>query len=357
MGELVKDPVFKEESTQINQNWKVLEAYLQLNGHHLDLLQAPRQFAVGFGNINYYIRFDGVPAVLRRPPMGLITPGSNDMLREAKILKALEPHFSLAPKCLFVGSDTNIWGVPFFIMEFRPGVIIHSSIPSYINDKIAVAKTLTAELINILTSLHAIEPNRIGLEKLGRSGDYFARTVRGWCKRAEIAWGPELPKEVLQIKSWLEKQVPEEQTPVLLHNDFKLDNIIFDPTSFKPTALIDWDLGTRGDALWDLAVLLSYWAEPNDPDSMRTLRQMPTLEPGFPSRETVIQTYAEETGRNISNINMYRVLAQFRLAVVFRQIFRRYRDSEEVNERASAFDELSIGLLNFACDISRGDFH
>jgi len=357
MGEIEEDPVFKDETSQINQNWEVLKAYLKLNGHYLNLSEAPRQFAAGFGNINYFIKFDGKPAVLRRPPMGLITPGANDMLREAKILQALETHFLLAPKCLFIGRDINVWGVPFLIMEYRPGMIIHSSIPSFINDKEAVAKIVTAELINILKNLHAIEPNSIGLENLGRSGNYFARTARGWFKRAEVAWQDEIPKEVSQIKSWLEKQMPEEQTPVLLHNDFKLDNIIFDPISFKPSALIDWDLGTRGDALWDLAVLLSYWAEPGDPDAMLTLRQMPTLEPGFPTRETVIQKYAEETGRKTTSINVYRVLAQFRLAVVFQQIFRRYRDSEEVNERASAFDELSIGLLKFTSGISGGDFH
>ena len=72
-----------------------------------------------------------------------------------------------------------------------------------LSNKEAVAKIVTAELINILKNLHAIEPNSIGLENLGRSGNYFARTASGWFKRAEVAWQDEMPKEVSQIKSWL----------------------------------------------------------------------------------------------------------------------------------------------------------
>ncbi|MDA1309569.1 MAG: phosphotransferase family protein, partial [Proteobacteria bacterium] len=114
------------------------------------------------------------------------------------------------------------------------------------------------------------------------------------------------------------------------------------------------DLGTRGPPLWDLAVLLSYWAEPGDPPAMRDLGQMPTTAPGFLQRAEIAERYGGLSKRDISEIRQYRVVAQFRLAVVFRQIFRRYRDSGEENPRAGAFDELADGLLNFTMDVMAG---
>ncbi|MBH67671.1 MAG: phosphotransferase family protein [Rhodospirillaceae bacterium] len=348
--------IFIEKDIQINQNWTALKAHLATKGHHIDLSSAPRQFAAGFGNINYYVLFDGAPAVLRRPPMGPVTPGSNDMLREGKILESLAEAFHLAPQCLYIGRDLSILGAPFLIMEYRPGLIIHSKMPDDLRDKAEAAKKLSEELVNILAELHAIKPDSIGLEGLGRPSEYLARTARGWLKRADFAWQDSRPVAVSKIQAWLENNLVEEQPAVLLHNDFKLDNIILDPTDLKPRALIDWDLGTRGDALWDLAVLLSYWAQPGDPEPMMNLKQMPTLEVGFPDRQSVIEQYAQRTARDLSNIRFCRVLAQFRLAVVFQQIFLRYKDTEEVNKRAAAFDKLSIGLLDFAVEISEGTF-
>ena len=131
------------------------------------------------------------------------------------------------------------------------------------------------------------------------------------------------------------------------HNDYKLDNIILEPIDFRPKALIDWDLGTRGDAIWDFAVLLSYWAQKDDPTAMQALKQLPTLEPGFPKRDELIGQYAERTKQNISQIIPYKVLAQFRLAVVFQQIFLRYQHSEETNSEDKNFDKLALGLLDF----------
>ena len=67
----------------------------------------------------------------------------------------------------------------------------------------------------------------------------------------------------------------------------------------SPVALIDWDLGTRGDPLWDLAVLLSYWAEPNDPKPMLQLAQMPTASIGFPRRQDIIDIYSFKKSHNL----------------------------------------------------------
>ena len=356
MSALSEHSIFVSRESQVQQNWLCLQFYLSSFGHDLNLEIQPKQFAAGFGNLNYLITFNGRTAVLRRPPMGPLAPGSNDMLREGKILRCLSPSFPLAPRCLFLGEDVKVLGNPFLIMDYRPGIVIGSNLPEMWASDASVTKKVTGHLLEILIELHNISPNEIGLSKLGRPEGYLERTANGWFKRAQIMWPAELPKTVHYIMSWLEDNKVAEQAPVLLHNDFKLDNIIFNPKNLSPVALIDWDLGTRGDPLWDLAVLLSYWAEPNDPKPMLQLGQMPTASIGFARRQDIIDIYASKSGRDVANIKYYRVLAQFRLAVVFKQIFEKYKEQENLTSNVSRFDSLSLGLLEFAVQVAKGEF-
>jgi aminoglycoside phosphotransferase (APT) family kinase protein len=356
MLERCEESVFLHKDVQVNQNWSSLRLHLRLAGHELDLTHDPQQFSAGFGNLNYYIILDGKPAVLRRPPMGPLVQGANDMLREGRILLSLSDVFPLAPNCLFLEQSTKTIGAPFLIMEYRPGIVIGPNLPEQWKGKCNIPEKLTTLLIEILTKLHAIEPDKVGLGGLGKPEGYLARTGRGWFKRAQMAWPMALPDLVNDIMFWLEDNIIIEQSTALLHNDFKLDNIILDPRTLEPQALIDWDLGTCGDPLWDLAVLLSYWTELDDPSAMLNLNQMPTKSPGFLGREDIIKIYGEKTGRDMSNIRYYRVLAQFRLAVVFRQIYNRYKESGERNSQVRNFDRLSLGLLDFTMEVANGSF-
>jgi aminoglycoside phosphotransferase (APT) family kinase protein len=99
-----------------------------------------------------------------------------------------------------------------------------------------------------------------------------------------------------EIHQWLDAQPFEARRPTILHRDLKLNNVIIDPSTLTARAVVDWDMGTRGDPLFDLATLLSYWSEPADPECLRTLNQMPTTLPGFWSRDVAARRYAALTG-------------------------------------------------------------
>lgn len=356
MSDLSEELNFVNRELQIQQNWSRLQSYLMSVGHNLCLQNEPRQFSAGFGNLNYLVNFDGVSAVLRRPPMGPLQPGANDMLREGKILRSLSCSFPLSPGCLFIGDTTEVLGTPFLILEYRPGIVIGSTLPVRWMKNQTVPKKITEHLLEMLINLHNISPAEVGLLDLGSPEGYLARTANGWFKRAQLMWSTDLPITVNYIMAWLNHNMIVEQPPVLLHNDFKLDNVIFNPDNLEPIALIDWDMGTRGDPLWDLAVLLSYWTEPHDPAAMLQLGQMPTTFPGFLKRKQIIDLYGSRSGRDISNIRYYRVLAQFRLAVVFKQIYEKYKNDPNSNARTSKFDSLSRGLLEFATEVARGTY-
>jgi aminoglycoside phosphotransferase (APT) family kinase protein len=129
--------------------------------------------------------------------------------------------------------------------------------------------------------------------------------------------------------------------------------MIFDPTTLAPVAVIDWDMGTRGDPLWDVAVLLAYWVEPGDPDCLYHMRQMPTAQPGFWRRHEVLDAYQRLTGRSVGDFTFYRVLALFRSAIVFLQLFDRWRRDPGPNQRSARFDALGCDLLDYAFEVTR----
>lgn len=347
-------PSFASRAGAVPQAWDRLESHLAAHGLALDRGCEPRQFAAGFGNLNYLIQVDGQPAVLRRPPLGPIPPGANDMARESRILTRLWQAFPLAPRCLHYCADEAVLGAPFLIMQYRPGLVIGAEMPEAFRGDRAAAAGLGAMLVRELVHLHAVDVAAVGLQDLGRPEGFLARTAAGWSKRAALAWQSGTPAVLKELLDWLAAHEPPGQAATLLHNDFKLDNFVLHPGTLEPVALLDWDMGTRGDPLMDLAVLLSYWSEAGDPDVMRDLRQMPTAEPGFPTRAEAAQTYSRLSGRDLSDFLYYRVLAMLRLSVVFMQLNRRYREGGTRDPRFAGFGKLAEGLLELAASISRG---
>jgi aminoglycoside phosphotransferase (APT) family kinase protein len=345
---------FRLPATTVFQDWSGLQRYLETQGLHLNLQYTPRQFAGGFGNLNYCVEINGNIAVLRRPPPGLIPPGANDMAREFRVLSKLWRGYAPAPRCLHFCSDAAILGAPFLLIEYRPGLIIRGKLPDHLVHQKDIGSTLTNLLVELLAELHAVDPTAIGLGDFGRPEGFLERTLHGWRKRAEIAASDVSLNLTHDLVNWLTDHIVPDQEPSLLHGDFKLDNVILDLTGGRVIAVIDWDLATRGDPLFDLATMLSYWPQPNDPAVMHQLGQMPSAGHQFPRREDVVQKYAAVTGRNISNFLFYRVLAMFRLGIVFLQLYNRNKQGALVDQRFSNFNILGLNLLEFAHEISAG---
>lgn len=337
----------------VPQDWASLARYLARCGTALGAT-APRQFAGGFGNLNYLIAIDGCPAVLRRPPGGKLPSGANDMAREYRILSALWRAYPLAPRALFFCADPAVLGAPFQIIEHRAGIVIRDALPPGTAGRPEIGAALSRHLVESLAALHAVVPEEIGLDTLGRPEGFLGRTLEGWAARGMAVADLVNARAFAETVAWLRRRVPADTPPSLIHSDFKLDNMILEPTTLAPVAVIDWDMGTRGDPLWDLAVLLSYWAEPGDPDCLHRLGQMPTEEPGFWTRREVLDAYRQIKGCSLGDVAFYRVLSLFRSAVVFLQLFDRYRRDPAANPRCAQFDALGRELLDYAFEIAQG---
>jgi aminoglycoside phosphotransferase (APT) family kinase protein len=349
---LVAGPALRPTDQEEAQSWDRLARHLE--GFGLRLSGRPRQFAGGFGNLNYLIELDGRPAVLRRPPGGPIPPGGNDMRRESRILSGLWKAFPLAPRALHFSADESVLGAPFFIMEYRPGLVVGGEMPEPLAGEPEAGAKLGRMLAAILADLHRVDPAEVGLGDLGRPEGFLARTASGWIKRAELSWDGEPPGLVREIALWLETNAAPDIAPRLIHNDFKLDNVVLDPVTLHPVAVLDWDMGTRGDPLYDLAVLLSYYVEAGDPPAMHAMRQMPSAGPGFPRRGDLVEEYGRRTGYDVSDFPFRRVLAMVRTAVVFKQLHRRWLTGGTRDAKFAAFGGIAEGLIAFAHEIARG---
>ena len=335
----------------IAQDWPRLADYLETRGYQLSPDAAPRQFSSGFANFNYLLEVDGSPCVLRRPPPGPLPPGAHDMAREYRVLSRLWREYPLAPRAFHLCEDTSVLGAPFFLMEYRPGIVIGAELPRALAGKTGDAARIAGDLVDALTRFHRVDPAGVDLDTLGRPDGFLARQVAGWSKRAHVAYDERPGPEVRRIVAWLEDHIEPERAVSLVHNDFKLDNVILDAERFTPVAVVDWDMCTRGCPLYDLAILLSYWTEPDDHPAMRALRQMPSAAPGFPSRVEVVDAYARQAEIDIGDFRFYRVLAIFRLAIVLRQLFNLYRRGSRTGPEFARFDGVADGLLDLALEI------
>ena len=335
-------------------DWAAVRAYLARNGLRLDDDPPPRQFAGGLANLNYLIHLDGRPAVLRRPPLGELPAGAYDMTREFRILSRLPDALPFVPRGLFLGADASVIGVQFQIIEYRPGLVIREHIPPELAGRPEVGARLSQVLLETLAAIHAVDAEAVGLEDLGRPAGFLARGVSGWRRRGLAALEEGSEALHAELGDWLERHLVPDGAPALLHNDFKLNNMILDPRDLSPVAVVDWDQGTRGDPLFDFATLLSYWVHEDDPPALHDMAQMPADEGGFFPREQAVADYAALSRRDMSDFLFHRVLAMYKLGVIFLQLGLRWRSGTTTEPRYAGLTAIGTGIVEFAHEIAQG---
>ena len=311
---------------------------------------AVRQFAGGKANLTYLLRFGENEFVLRRPPLGPIPPGAHDMRREHRVLSVLFRRYPLAPKSLLLCEDEGVIGAIFIVEERRHGFVIRDDIPDEFAGRPALNRRIGEALVDALADLHLVPPEAVGLGDLGRPQGYVERQLAGWARRWQMAQGGEEAErsstEWEPIIAWLRRNLPASRGAAsLLHNDYRLDNCLLDSRDpGRITAVLDWDMCTRGDPLCDLGYLLNYWVEPEDPPEWREIAAMPTWRAGFPSRAEAIARYAARTGFDAGAIGWHQVFAAFKLAVIIQQIYIRFVRGQTQDQRFRYYYRRVLGL-------------
>lgn len=295
------------------------------------------QFPGGHSNLTYLLRLNGREIVLRRPPYGSKVRAAHDMGREYTILSRIHDVYGPAPEPLFYCEDESIIGAKFYGMERINGIIFRIDKPAGLELDADTVNRLCTSVAHGLADLHAIDWKKAGLESMKKPGTNFVeRQVLGWAKRWEGSKTDEIP-EVEQVFDWCEERIPVDTGASLIHNDYKFDNMILDATDItKVAGVLDWEMSTIGDPVFDLGVTLSYWINPGEPEGISTSRCFIQREPGAITRQEYAEIYAKRTGRDISNLHFYYAFAIIKLAVVIQQIYYRYATGQTTDERFAA---------------------
>jgi aminoglycoside phosphotransferase (APT) family kinase protein len=311
-----------------------------------------QQFPGGHSNLTYLVRYGSQEFVLRRPPVGPVAPTAHDMPREYNLLAAIHPKFPLAPKPILLCDDLNVLGVPFYLMERRRGLIARSNVPAQIGTDPKLRKQLSEAVVDTLVALHDVEIHSSGIVNFGKPIGFVERQVRGWTNRWQRSKTTELPA-MEKVIAWLKDRIPINPDATIVHNDFKLDNLMLDynaPT--RIVAVLDWEMCTVGDPLIDVGLLLCYWTMGGKlaAGNNRSLSAI-TNGPGWLSREEIVERYQNKTGRNLSGILFYETFARFKVAVVVQQIYFRYVRGQTQDERFRNFDSVVRELAEEALDL------
>jgi aminoglycoside phosphotransferase (APT) family kinase protein len=342
-------PDFEDRATAVRAgeelNLEALGAYLRA---HFPDERGPldvKQFPSGHSNLTYSIQFGSREFVLRRPPFGSKVKSAHDMGREVRVLSKLHAVYSQAPQVLLYCDDETVLGAPFYLMKPIHGVIIRRNPPASLEFRAETARRLSESFVDNLARLHSLDYQSIGLGDLGKPEGYLERQVRGWTERYYGSRTHEFP-EVERIVSWMKEHMPSTSGAALVHNDYKYDNLVLDPSDItKIIGVLDWEMCTIGDPLTDLGTALAYWIDADDPEPLQKIRWGPTTHPGSMTRAQLVERYAQKTGRNVSHMDFYVVFARFKVAVIVQQIYYRYHQGLTKDERFAAMPAVVECLL------------
>jgi len=302
------------------------------------------QFPSGYSNLTYLLRLGEAEGgerelVLRRPPFGSRVETAHDMSREYRILARLHGVYSKAPRPVLFCDDEAILGAPFYIMERLRGIILRAGRSPQMRPAPQQMAEIAEGFVDSLVELHRVDASQAGLADFGRPEGYVGRQVAGWTKRWRTARTDDIP-EMDEVATWLGSHQPGESGAVLIHNDFKYDNVVLDPGDRQSIiGVLDWEMATLGDPLMDLGTTLGYWVEADDPPEVRRLELSSTTLEGNPGRAGLAERYAALAGRSLPEIVFYYAFGLFKIAVIIQQIYYRFRQGLTADPRFAALGE------------------
>jgi aminoglycoside phosphotransferase (APT) family kinase protein len=226
-------------------------------------------------------------------------------------------------------------------MERRRGLVVRQDEPADIAGSAAARRRVSEAVVDALAELHAIDPRVGPVAALGKPAGFVRRQVAGWTERWDRSKTHDVP-EMDALAGWLAARIPADAPrPSIVHGDYKLDNVMLDRLDAgRLVAVFDWEMCALGDPLVDLGILLAYWcpfrasaSEPEAADALTTV----TGQPGWFSREEILDRYEERSGRHLTAMRFYEVFARFKIAVVIQQIYQRFVNRQTDDARFAHF--------------------
>jgi aminoglycoside phosphotransferase (APT) family kinase protein len=307
----------------------------------------------GHSNVTFLLRRGDAELVLRRPPRPPLPPSAHDVLREARLLTAVEQAQVRTPRVLATCADESVIGAPFYVMERVAGDVITTKVPPALDTPEGHAQ-IGEELIDALVEIHAVDWRACGLEGYGKPTGYLERQLRRFGGLWEHNKTRELP--VLdQVTAWLGQNLPESGEATIVHGDYRLGNTMFAPGApARLVAIFDWELATIGDPLADVGYLSATYAQAGDEGTIFTLGAV-TTQPGFPSRGELVARYEERSGRSMGDVRWYATLALWKAAIFLEGSYKRLLAGTTDDPFFKLLDTGVPDLAGYAWKVAHGD--
>ena len=307
----------------------------------------PKFISGGTQNEIYEIRRGDLHGALRMPPPEAPEARDAGILREWRIIEALDgtdvPHTPAIASC----TDASILGRPFYIMGFVEGWSPMNIVgwPAPFDTDLAARRGLALQLVEGIGLLSKVDWQAKGLADLGRPDGFHERQVDRWTGFLERIKGRDIPG-FDEASAWLRAHRPIDFIPGIMHGDYQFANVMYrHGAPAQLAAIVDWEMGTVGDPKLDLGWVMHPW--PEDTDAVDDGFSYVDMK-GMPSRSELLGHYAEVSGRQVDDIDYYCVLAKWKLAVVLEQGFQRAGDDEKL----LAFGPVVLTLMKGAADLA-----
>jgi aminoglycoside phosphotransferase (APT) family kinase protein len=314
--------------------------------------------SLGHSNEVHLVHFEDQHWALRRPPRGPLLPTAHDVMREYRVLKALQQTPVPLPRVYAACDDPSYIGAPFYLMEYMRGQVIRADGKSFAATY-QLRKRVSEQIVDVLVALQDVDWRAVGLEGFGRPGGYLERQLRRWVDQLERTIPHTRPLPVMEkVRSWLNAHIPDSPAATIVHGDYKLDNVMFNPE--PPPAIIavfDWEMSTIGDPLADFGWLLSYWPDSEDGAQRQGAAAGMPVEPGYLARREMIERYEVKTGRVMRQFGFYRAIALFKLAIICEGSYARYLRGQTDDPIFAGHKERVPALADAAweaCNSARG---
>lgn len=302
----------------------------------------------GQSNPTYFVSYPERRLVLRKQPAGPVLPSAHAVDREFRVLQSLAATDVPVPRTLLFHAERDIVGTPFYVMERLDGRVFHDA--ALAGAEPANRRAMYFDTAATLARLHDVDWRAAGLEGFGRPGNYFARQIARWTKQWQLARFRDIP-ELERLAARLPAMIPEDDETTIVHGDYRIGNIMFDPIQPRVLAVLDWELSTLGHPLADVAFNCLIWR--STPDEYGGILGLDLARLGIPSEAEYLDHYYRHrrTGGGARVGTFHLAFAMFRFAVIFEGIAARARAGTAAAANAAAVGDLSLAFARHGAEL------
>ncbi len=300
------------------------------------------KFSGGQSNPTYKLVTPTQSYVMRSKPgpAAKLLPSAHAIEREYAVMSGLYGTDVPVAKMYALCEDEAVIGRAFYVMEYVPGrVLWDQTLPGMTPSERAA---IYDEMNRVIAALHTVKFTERGLANYGKPGNYVERQIGRWSKQYQASVTQPIA-EMDRLIEWLPANIPasakDDSLVSIVHGDYRLDNLMFDPEQPRVLAVLDWELSTLGHPLADFAYHCMSWHIPNA--AFRGIGDADIKSLGIPAEHEYIRLYCERTGFSTPEAlapdwNFYLAYNMFRIAAILQGIAKRVEAGTASSDEARA---------------------